>query len=59
MTYRWTSVHLWLEAKKYATRAEFRKGSNGAYQSALKQGHLDKICGHMKPSKRGRPRKQP
>ena len=35
------------EAKKYRTRKEFMKSSNGAYAGALKNGWLDEICSHM------------
>lgn len=38
-------------AKGYHTRVEFQKGHPSAYQSALKQGFLDKICTHMEPQK--------
>lgn len=35
------------EAKRYSSRAAFRKGSNGAFVAAEKKGWLDQICNHM------------
>ena len=35
------------EALKFTTRRKFEKGSNGAYDSAFKNGWLDDICSHM------------
>ena len=39
------------EALKYKTRREFKKGSRGAYKSAVKNGWLDEVCSHMKLKK--------
>ena len=36
------------EARKYATRVEFIKGSSGAYDAAMSNGWLDEVCAHMK-----------
>ena len=38
---KWTYETCAEESKKYKTRSEFHKGSNGAYQKALKRGWLD------------------
>lgn len=35
------------DAKNYQTRFEWRKGSPGAYNSALEHGWLDECCSHM------------
>ena len=35
------------EALKYKTRNEFKKGSSGAYKSAIRNGWLDIVCSHM------------
>lgn len=59
MIWKWTRHALIVEARKYETLRDFRVKSNGAYQAALKRDLLDEICGHMKPSKLGRPSKQP
>jgi hypothetical protein len=34
-------------AKQYSSRGEFQLGDGGAYQTALRAGWLDEICGHM------------
>jgi len=39
------------EAKKYDSRGEFEKGSNGAYRYARKNQWLDEICSHMAGAK--------
>ena len=35
------------EAKRYSTRAQFARGSNGAYTLARKKDWLDEVCEHM------------
>lgn len=44
---RWNENKCINEAKKYKTRAEFKNGCIGAYQSALKYKWLNKCCIHM------------
>jgi hypothetical protein len=46
-SFKWTYEMLKLEALKYNTKDEFRKKSNGAYQTGKKRGLLDDICPHM------------
>jgi very-short-patch-repair endonuclease len=43
----WTDKDLKIEAKKFQSRIEFSRKSNGAYQAALRRGLMDKICVHM------------
>jgi len=43
----WTKENCQKESLKYKTRLEFQKGSKNAYQSSLRNGWLDDICGHM------------
>lgn len=45
--YFWTEEKIQLEANRYATRGEFQKGSKAAYQAAVENGLLDKVCCHM------------
>ena len=44
---KWTFEALKKEAKKYKKRIDFQRGSASAYQTAIRKGCLDKICGHM------------
>jgi len=44
----WNEKKCICEAKKYKTRAEFKKMCCGAYQSARRHKWLDKCCTHMK-----------
>lgn len=44
----WTKESLVGEALKYRTRSEFRMGSNSAYQTSIKRGLIEEICGHMR-----------
>jgi hypothetical protein len=44
----WTHLsNLKKEAKKFRTRSEFKTKSSYAYNSALRMGVIDEICGHM------------
>ena len=43
----WNKKRCLLEAKKYETKADFSKGSTGAYHAALEKGWIDDICSHM------------
>ena len=45
---KWTFVNCKKESLIYKTRSTFCKKSNGAYNSARKNGWLDEICNHMK-----------
>jgi hypothetical protein len=44
----WTFERCKEEAMKYNKRNVFKLGSNGAYNSARKNGWLDGVCSHMK-----------
>lgn len=44
---KWNYENIKKEVDKYIYRNDFRKGSSGAYQAALKLGILDEICSHM------------
>lgn len=44
------------EARKYTSRSAFKNGSQFAYTKASKQGLLDAVCVHMKPSVSVKPR---
>ena len=46
---KWTYETCFEEAKKYKSRNELRKGSNGAYGVALKNGWLDDYTWFVKP----------
>ena len=46
---RWHYENTFEEAKKYSCRAEFQRGSRGAYKAALKYGWLDKYTWFKKP----------
>ncbi len=46
----WTFDRLHEEALKYNDRGSFQKGSSSAYVIARRNGVLDAICSHMKPS---------
>jgi predicted GIY-YIG superfamily endonuclease len=43
----WTKERCATEAKKYNTRAEFRRNNGSAYSKALKSKWANDICGHM------------
>ncbi|KJG00099.1 GIY-YIG nuclease family protein [Photobacterium angustum] len=43
----WTKERTALEAKKYNTRTEFKRGNGSAYGAACRNGWLNDICGHM------------
>ena len=43
----WTKENCKKEALKYTKRSDFNTKSNGAYESARKNGWLDIICSHM------------
>jgi len=45
--WKWTVEALSEEAKKFESKAEFRKKSNSAYATAQKRGLLQTICEHM------------
>lgn len=44
---KWTFLNTQKEALKYNNRTEFSIDSNSAYSSALKNGWMDDVCGHM------------
>lgn len=44
----WTKEKCIKEAKKYESRANFKKKSGGAYNSSIRCGWLDDVCKHMK-----------
>lgn len=44
---RWCHETSTLEAKKYTSRAAFKRGNSGAYNYALRNGILNEICSHM------------
>jgi predicted GIY-YIG superfamily endonuclease len=46
---KWLKSECQNEALKYIHRSYFKKGSYGAYQSALRNGWMDEICLHMTP----------
>jgi hypothetical protein len=50
--FKWTIEKLQTEASKYKTKGEFAEKSFNAYQSAIYQDLLDKICAHMPTRKR-------
>lgn len=43
----WTKEECQVEALKYKTRNEFRKGSGSAYMAAHRKGWLNSVCYHM------------
>ena len=45
--FKWTNEALALEALKYKTRNEFKKGSFKAWKTASGRGMIDEICVHM------------
>lgn len=45
--YKWNKNTLIEEAKKYTSKKQFRKNSNGAYQVAIKLNCMEEICKHM------------
>lgn len=45
--YLWTKRKLIYEAKKYKTKMEFKRGSSGAYQAAIRQGVYNDVTKHM------------
>jgi len=46
-TAKWTPASIEKEAKKYQSRNEFKKGSDGAYQAARRLKIMDKVCSQM------------
>ena len=44
---KWTEEKVIADAKKYATRSEWKKASQGAYTAARRLDILDKVAGHM------------
>ena len=44
---KWTFESIQKEALRYTTRTAFQKGFPSAYQTARKNGWLDKVCSHM------------
>ena len=52
----WTKEKCWLEALKCNTRGEFSAITNGAYNSAYREGWLDEICSHMEIGRNTRTR---
>lgn len=44
---KWTIETTHIEALKYQHKRDFQRGSNGAYQTACKNGWIKTICGHM------------
>ena len=44
---KWFKNNIATEARKYNRRQKFKKGSQGAYSAAIKQGILDEVCSHM------------
>ena len=49
---KWTYESLVEEALKYKTRSDFKKGSSGAYQTAMSLRILNKICQHTEAKPR-------
>lgn len=50
---KWTEEAIILEAAKYSTRSEFKKGCVSAYNAAHKSGKFDDLCPHLpKPTKK-------
>lgn len=43
----WTKEVCEQESLKYTTKEDFKKGCNGAYQKAYKNGWMESICSHM------------
>ena len=44
---RWSHETVAIEARKYTSRAVFRRSNEGAYGYALNNGILDAVCSHM------------
>ena len=49
---RWTPEAVFVEAAKYANRAEFKRQCSGAYCYALDNGILAQACSHMRDGQR-------
>ncbi len=45
---KWSKELLQIEALKFSSRGDFRKGSPNAYSIAQKKGILNQLCSHMK-----------
>lgn len=50
MLRKWTKAFCSELARGYSSRIDFKRGHDGAYQAAVKNGWLDEICGHMTPT---------
>ena len=48
----WNFEAVKIEAKKYQYRSDFCIGSNGAYDSAKRNGWMDEVCSHMEKKKK-------
>src|ERR1035437_6748232 len=48
--FMWTDEMLYLEAKKYTKKQDFKKGSRGAFEACNRRGILALVCSHMFPS---------
>ena len=44
---QWSYASVFKEAKKYRTKAAFKKGSGGAYEYSRERNLIDKVCAHM------------
>lgn len=49
----WTKDMVLEEAKKYEYRTDFKRGSNGAYGAALRDGYADEAMAHMSDRRAG------
>ena len=52
----WNFETVEIEAKKYQYRSDFCIGSNGAYDSAKRNGWMDEVCSHMEKKRNGQKR---
>ena len=43
MQRKWTKENVFIESKKYSSRAEFKKNKSGAFSVAYKNGWLDEM----------------
>jgi hypothetical protein len=50
MQLKWTKTICSELARAYSSRVDFKRGHDGAYQAAAKNGWLDEICRHMTPT---------
>ena len=46
---KWNKETVATEALKYLYRSDFENSSSGAYDAALNNKWLDKVCSHMRP----------